>query len=222
MARAERAAIWHLFGAFIALAVLVGLPFLLWGESIVGELEHDGLAGWLRGFSGLAWLVAVGLLVSDLLLPIPTTVIIAALGVIYGPLLGGAIALLGGSLAALLGYGLGRCLGRPVLVRLFGAPELAAGERLFARSGGWIVAGSRWLPILTEVVSCMAGLVRMPLAAFALAVLCGLVPLCFSVAALGYAGADRPLLTLAVAAIVPLPLWFLARRLVRSGSAYDL
>ena len=54
------------------------------------------------------------------------------------------------------------------------------------------------------------------------AVLCGLVPLCFSVAALGYAGADRPLLTLAVAAIVPLPLWFLARRLVRSGAAYDL
>lgn len=222
MARVEHVAIWHLFGVFVALAVLVGLPFLLWGEAIVGELGRDGLAGWLRGFSGLAWLVAIGLLVSDLLLPIPTTVVIAALGVIYGPLLGGTIAVLGGLLAAFLGYTLGRLLGRPVLVRLFGSLELAAGERLFARSGGWIVAGSRWLPILTEVVSCMAGLVRMPPAAFALAVLCGLAPLCFSVAALGYAGADRPLLTLAVAAILPLPLWFLARRLVRPDATHDL
>ena len=219
MQQAHAVGAWRLLMVVLTLAVLIGLPFFLWGEGFAAEIGRDGLAGWLRGYSGMAWLVAVGLLMSDLALPVPTTMVIAALGVIYGPIIGGAIALLGTSAAALSGYAIGRLLGRPVLLSLLGADALEAGERLFARSGGWIVAASRWLPILSEVVSCLAGLARMRLAGFVIALLCGLVPLSFLVAALGHVGADRPVLTLAFTAIAPLPLWFVARRLMRHSEA---
>jgi membrane protein DedA with SNARE-associated domain len=95
---------------------------------------------------------------------------------------------------------------------LLSAGDLAAAETLFARSGGWMVALSRWLPVLPEAIACMAGLARMPAGRFSLALLCGSAPLGFAVAALGHAGSDRPFLTLALCALLPLPIWLIARR----------
>jgi uncharacterized membrane protein YdjX (TVP38/TMEM64 family) len=206
---------WRLLGIFLALAIVVAVPFVLWGDQLERALHADQLESWFMSYRAFAWLVAVGLLVSDLLLPIPNTAVMAALGVLYGPLLGGLIATLGNCLSGLLGYGLCRRYGRGLAIRLAGEAELAASEALFARSGGWIVALSRWLPVLAEVVTCMAGLARMRFAAFGLALVSGGAPLGFTVAALGYLGSDRPLLTLVLCALLPVPLWLVARGLRR-------
>jgi uncharacterized membrane protein YdjX (TVP38/TMEM64 family) len=205
-------ALWRLFGLFLALALLIALPFFVWGEHFETALARDRMIAALDDYRGFAWLVAIGLLVSDLLLPIPNTMVIAALGVLYGPLLGGLIATAGNLLSGLLGYGLCRRFGRPLARRLLGEADLVAGERLFATSGGWMVAASRWLPIVPEVVACMAGLARMRLSAFLLALLSGAAPLSFVLAGLGYAGSDRPLLTLFLCALLPLPIWYGLRR----------
>jgi membrane protein DedA with SNARE-associated domain len=114
----------------------------------------------------------------------------------------------------MLGYSLCRRFGRPLAARLIGESDLEAGEKLFARSGGFIVAASRWLPVLPEVISCMAGLARMSLPVFALALLSGSAPLGFVVAGLGYAGSERPFLTLLLCAALPLPLWYLLQGVV--------
>jgi uncharacterized membrane protein YdjX (TVP38/TMEM64 family) len=199
-------------GVFLLLAVLVAIPFFVFGDRLEGLLHQEQLVAWFENYRSFAWLVAIGLLVLDLVLPIPNTVVMAALGVLFGPLVGGAVATLGTCLSGLVGYGLCRRFGRPLALKLVGEEDLEDGERLFARSGGWVVAASRWLPIVPEVVSCMAGLARMKFLAFLLALVCGAAPLGFTVAALGYAGADRPLLTLVVCALLPLPLWYLLRR----------
>jgi uncharacterized membrane protein YdjX (TVP38/TMEM64 family) len=203
---------WRLAGLFLALAALFAVPFLLWGERFDILLDQHRLRGWFAGFRSTAWLVAIALLVSDLLLPIPNTIVMAALGVIYGPLLGGLVATVGNCLSGLLGYVIGRRFGRPLARRLLGDAELGAAEHLFTRSGGWIVAGSRWLPILPEAIACMAGLARMPAPRFALALLCGSAPLGFVVAGVGHAGSGHPLLTIALCALLPLPVWYLLRR----------
>ncbi len=204
---------WILLG----LAILVALPFFVWGDRLEAVLHQDRLVAWFQTYRGSAWLVAIALLVSDLVLPIPNTMVIAALGVIYGPLVGGLVAALGTSLSGFLGYFLCRRFGRPLAVRLIGEADLEAGGKLFARSGGFIVAASRWLPVLPEVISCMAGLTRMKLPVFALALVCGSVPLGLTVAWLGYAGADRPILTLVLCALLPLPLFYALQRLVGPG-----
>jgi uncharacterized membrane protein YdjX (TVP38/TMEM64 family) len=199
---------------FLALAILIVLPFFIWGERVEALLHQDRLVAWFQSYYGSAWLIAIGLLVSDLVLPIPNTMVIAALGVIYGPVVGGLVATIGSCLSGLLGYALCRRFGRPLAVRLVGEADLEAGEKLFARSGGIIVAASRWLPVLPEVISCMAGLTRMSLPVFALALVCGTAPLCLVVASLGYAGSDRPLLTLVLCAVLPLPLWYFLQNVV--------
>jgi uncharacterized membrane protein YdjX (TVP38/TMEM64 family) len=205
-------AFWRLFGVFLALAVIVALPFVIWGEYFEATLGRESLVDRLGEYRSTAWIIATALLASDLVLPIPNTMVIAALGVIYGPFLGGLVAIAGNALSAMIGYGLCRRFGRPIAIRLLGEADMATGEALFTRSGGWMVALSRWLPVLPETISCMAGLARMPLRLFVLALLSGAVPLGFVVAGLGYAGSDRPVLTLVLCALLPLPLWFLVRR----------
>ncbi len=199
---------------FVALAILIALPFFIWGDRLEAIFHQDRLVAWFQSYRGSAWLIAIGLLISDLVLPIPNTMVIAALGVIYGPLLGGLVATVGTCLSGLVGYSLCRRFGRPLAVRLVGEADLEAGEHLFARSGGFIVAASRWLPVLPEVISCMAGLTRMSLPIFALALVCGSAPLGFVVAGLGYAGSERPFLTLILCAALPLPLWYLLQNVV--------
>jgi uncharacterized membrane protein YdjX (TVP38/TMEM64 family) len=63
--------------------------------------------------------------------------------------------------------------------------------------------------ILPEMISCLAGLARMPAGRFFAALACGSIPLGFAYAAVGSMGSDRPILALAVSASVPVFLWWL-------------
>jgi uncharacterized membrane protein YdjX (TVP38/TMEM64 family) len=49
----------------------------------------------LRNYESWAWAVGIALIWADLVLPIPQTAVIAALGIIYGTLLGGLLGSLG-------------------------------------------------------------------------------------------------------------------------------
>ena len=203
---------------FLAFAIVLAFPFFIWGEELNAVLQQDRLVASFQSYRGSAWLIAIGLLVSDLVLPIPNTMVMAALGVIYGPIVGGLVATLGNGLSGLLGYSLSRGFGRPLAARLVGEADLEAGEHLFARSGGLIVAASRWLPVLPEVISCMAGLTRMPFTLFTVALVAGSLPFGFVVAGLGYAGSSNPLLTILLCALLPLPIWYLLRGWLAPGS----
>jgi uncharacterized membrane protein YdjX (TVP38/TMEM64 family) len=129
---------------------------------------------------------------------------------IYGPWVGGLIATTGSVLAGLIGYTLCRLFGRPVASWLAGDAMLKYGQDLFARIGGWLVALSRWQPILPEVVACLAGLSRMRLSTF-VALLCGSAPLGFVFAAIGHRGQEQPVLTLVLSALAPFVLWLLMK-----------
>ena len=207
----------RLFWIFLGLAVLFLLPFLIWGEGWEMAFAQGGAVDWLRGYGRWAWAAGLVLLMADVLLPLPATVVMSALGFVYGPVVGGLLSAAGATLSGFLAYGLCRMLGRGAAARLLGEKDLEKGERLFADVGGWIVALSRWLPLLPEVVACMAGLTRMPWRTFVVAVACGSVPLGFVFAAIGHASVERPVLALALSALLPLGLWLVARPLVKKS-----
>ena len=211
-----RSAAGRLLVTFLAIAILVALPFFLWGDRLEALFVGDGAVEQLSSHGSYAWAIAILLLLSDLALPVPTSAVMAALGIIYGPLLGGLIAALGSVLAGLTGYGLCRVFGRPLARFLSGEKALADGERLFARAGGWIIVLSRWLPVLSEVMACMAGLASMPFNLFLAALLCGSVPLGFAFAAIGHIGESRPVLTLGLSIVLPVILWLVCRPLLRA------
>jgi uncharacterized membrane protein YdjX (TVP38/TMEM64 family) len=208
----------RLIGIFILLAALLLMPFLLWAERL--DFDNRSAADWLQGYGQWAWAVGLLLLVADLVLPVPGTAVMAALGYLYGAWLGGLIGAFGSFLGGAVAYGLSRLTGRRGAVWLVGEKDLQRGEQLFANVGGWLVVVSRWLPLLPEVIACLAGLVRMRPAAFFAALLCGCAPLGFTYAAVGASGTGDPLLALLVSALLPPALWLvLGRHLTRRARA---
>lgn len=205
----------RLLALFIGLALLFLIPFFVWGEALEARFTTAGAVDWLRAQGVWAWALGVALLVGDLFLPLPSTAVMSALGAVYGTWLGGTIAAGGSMLAGLVGYGLCRALGRGAAEKIAGAEDLARAEAWFQSRGGWAVAFSRWLPLLAEVVACMAGLTRMPLRTFTVALACGSIPVSLVFAAVGASGAEHPALALALSAGLPLLLWPVAQWFVR-------
>ena len=180
------------------------IPFMIWGDALETTFSVQGARAWMAGYGAGAGVAGIGLLVADILLPIPSTLVMSALGLTYGS-----------ALAGLIAYGLSRWLGRPLAVRIAGEAGLREGENFFATGGAWLVACSRCLPILPEAVACLAGLNRMPFRTFLLAVLCGSLPMGFIFAAIGALGQDDPAWALALSVVVPALLWLGARRWMR-------
>ena len=196
----------------LALAFVVTVPFLIWGAGIEAAYTIDTLVEHLRE-SGWGGLAGVGLIASDIALPVPSTAAMAALGILYGPLVGGLLAGAGSMLAGCLGYWLCRAIGPGIAVRLAGETGIAEARRLFGRWGFWLVAGSRWVPVLPETVAFLAGLVRMPFGQFVGALACGAIPLGFVFATAGHIGREAPVPVMILCAVAPLVIAALVRHL---------
>ncbi len=202
----------RLFWIALGLAVLFLIPFLIWGEHFEQWFTGPAALEWVRSWGPWGWAAVVALLCADVVLPLPATGVMSAAGFVYGASLGGLISAAGSFLSGLLVYGLCRGLGRGVAERLAGGEQLARNEEQFRRRGAWLVAVSRCLPLLPEVVACLAGLARMPLRTFALALACGCVPMGFIYAGIGAAGQERPGLALALSVAMPAVLWIIIGR----------
>ena len=66
----------------------------------------------LREYRMWAWALGIGAIWADLVLPVPQTAVIGALGILYGPVGGGLLGSVGLITAGLLGYALARRYGR--------------------------------------------------------------------------------------------------------------
>jgi uncharacterized membrane protein YdjX (TVP38/TMEM64 family) len=167
----------------------------------------------LRLYEGSAWAVGIALIWADLVLPIPQTAVIAALGIIYGTLLGGLLGAFGLISGGLLGYGLMRTAARRVAQRFAGLHRM---KGLFDRGGAWAIVLTRSLPYsIPEAVVFLAGLAAMPLPKFTAALTVGSVPTAFVFAAIGAGWADQPILALAVSYALPIFLLPVALYLMR-------
>ncbi len=198
---------------FLVLAAAILATWLAWGGAWEERFTPAGAVAWLEGAGSWAWAAGIGLLAADLVLPVPGTVVMSALGYLYGVPLGGLTAAAGSMTAGLCGYGVGRLIGEKAARKLLSDVDFEKGRLLFARGGGWMVALSRALPILPEALSCTAGLVRMPFGRFAAALVCGSLPVGFLYAWIGAAGRDSPGWALAFSLAAPAFLWFVAKRL---------
>lgn len=192
----------------ILLAGLIFLTFIWWGEAMEAAFNSQALATAMADARPTGWLIGLGLLLVDLVLPVPATGVMSALGAIYGFWLGWLIGVIGSSLAGLAGYGLVRLGGDRIRRRLASPRELDEFGSLFDRWGGLAIIGSRALPILPEVMAVLAGLAGMRLRIFLPALLAGTIPVTGLFAWWGsYMGSDAPATSMLVAIVVPLVLW---------------
>lgn len=147
---------------------LILAPFFLWGDAMerwtIRALEEAR-----RHRAQAAGLVA-GLLATDILLPIPSSMVSTAGGVLLGVAAGTAASWIGMTISCLLGYELGRSGGRWTARRLMGRREKEWLEARRPRAGVWILALTRPIPVLAEAAVLVAGIGRMPRGIFWLAV----------------------------------------------------
>ena len=208
----------------LALVVCAIIVLMLWPVLIFGDEIDEYFAGEeglkrFQAYGDWAWLAGIGLIVADLVLPVPSTSVIAGLGMLYGPWLGGLIGGVGSMLAGLVAYGGCRLLGRRVLDFLVGEANLGKLALFFARHGLWAIALSRWMPLLPEALCCLAGMARMRFGPFLAALACGSMAMGFVFAFLGTAYLKQPLTGLIVSALIPLAVWPLVHRFLRREPA---
>jgi uncharacterized membrane protein YdjX (TVP38/TMEM64 family) len=171
----------------------------------------------LREYGDWAWALGIVLIWADMVLPVPQTAVIAALGIVYGTLVGGLLGSLGLVTGGLLGYARMLTSARRFALRFTGPRSLQKMERLFDRGGAWAIILTRSLPYsVPEAVVFLAGLAHMPLRKFAAAMTIGSVPTAFAFAAIGAGWADQPVMALAASYVLPiflLPIAFYVMRL---------
>jgi len=142
--------------ALVVLALALGIiaPFVLWGDAVeawVGAWISD------RHATASTVLVLGGLLASDVLLPIPSSVVAVAAGMRLGFGVAVATIAVGSTLGCLVGWGLGRWLGRAGLRRVVGENALARFDVLVQRYGVGALLLARSVPVLAEASVIAAG-----------------------------------------------------------------
>ena len=169
------------------------------------DQDANDAVSMLREYDSWAWAVGIALIWADLVLPVPQTAVIAALGIIYGTVFGGLLGSVALISSGILGYALMRTSARRFVDRLVGRRFQSKTESLFDRSGAWAIVLTRSLPYsVPEAVVFLAGLAGMPLGKFTMALTVGSVPTAFAFAAIGAGWADQPILVLVVSYVLPM------------------
>jgi uncharacterized membrane protein YdjX (TVP38/TMEM64 family) len=154
------------------LAFFLGLFFLV--EALGVPLLVDPTP-WLNHGGVWAAMLGVGLLVADVLLPVPSSLVMVAHGALFGVLGGTLLSLLGSTGAALFGFWIGR-RGGSLLERLVTTEERARADLLLERWGTLAIIVTRPIPLLAETVAIMAGASPLGWGRTALAALAGSLP----------------------------------------------
>lgn len=177
-------------------------------------LPLDGPASWLSSGGVLAGVAGVGLLVSDVVLPVPSSLVMVVHGALFGVAIGTALSLLGGVGSALAGYGLGRVGGPPLLRSVCSEAERVRADLLVRRWGLLAVTATRPVPLLAETVAVVVGASRLGLVRTTVAAVAGSLPaaLLYAVAGSWDIGAPSGLVVFAIVIAIAASLWMLGRR----------
>lgn len=161
-----------------ALLVLSLMLFFLAAFLVAMALDVPLLTGteWIQDH---AWTSAViilnALLIADVLLPIPSSLLMVANGALLGTV-GGAVATLASTLVGgALAFWLGR-RGAPWLMARISDRERAHADRFFKRWGALAVLVSRPVPIVAETIGILAGTTVMHWPRFMISVFLGNLP----------------------------------------------
>ena len=196
------------FLGLFGLVTGLGIPILTdprpWMSSGVAGLGTAGL-----GAAGLG----VALLVSDVLLPVPATLVMVAHGALFGVVLGTLLSLVGGLGAAAFGFGLGR-FASDRLHRFVAAEEARRADALLSRWGPLAVVVTRPVPILAESVAILAGTSPLSWPRFLLASAAGNLPAALLYALTGATAAslDNAFLMFGLVLLIAGLFWLFGRK----------
>lgn len=178
------------------------LPFLLFGDSFQGWLEHiqqDPPSPMATGA------LVVGLLSTDIFLPIPSSVVMTLAGGQLGRWLGTLTAWLGLSLGAAAGFALARRWGHRFARWFTKEDDLKRMASLNNRFGPLILMLTRAMPVFAEASVLIAGIHQLPWRRFLPAVLLSNLGIAIAYSVFGEYAARQNSMPLALGISILLP-----------------
>lgn len=202
---------WLVVGAMLTVfLILFGLV-----EWLQVPLLTDPSA-WLNRGGVVAALVGVALLIADVVLPVPSSLVMIAHGALFGVALGTLLSLIGSVGAALTGFALGR-RGGVWLERIVSPEERAKVEQMLERWGALAIVVTRPVPLLAETTAIMAGASAMSWQRVTAASFAGSLPMALLYALTGSVAASfqNGALMFCFVLLVSGAFWFLSQRINR-------
>ncbi|MEO1288598.1 MAG: VTT domain-containing protein [Chloroflexota bacterium] len=161
-------------GVVFALLVIFTLLFVLVDDVLQIEFLQDpssafGVASISTAFIG------IGLLIADVFIPVPSSIVMIAHGALFGVVLGTILSTIGGLGASLVGFWMGQ-RSDTLLSKFVPPDEMTRANALLDKYGTVAIILTRPIPIVAETVAIMAGSSSMKWQTMAIASLAGVVP----------------------------------------------
>jgi len=159
-----------------------GIARDLFGGNIDAAARIGLLKEYIESFGAFAPLVYFAFVTVEVVVaPIPGLMLYAPGGIIFGPLVGGALALAGNVVGAGIACSIARTFGRGWLTRCFEPAALERAQAAIERRGGWLIFLLRVNPLTSsDIVSYAAGFTRISVWRVMAATAFGMAPLCFA------------------------------------------
>jgi uncharacterized membrane protein YdjX (TVP38/TMEM64 family) len=148
----------------LTLLAIILIPFFLFGseletwiESVLKEAERRP---WISA------LTVILVLATDVLLPVPSSMVSTAAGAVLGFWAGAFCSVIGMTASCIIGYGLGISAARGAASRWMNENELQEMEAQAVKFGDWMLVVFRAVPVWAEVTTILAGMSRMKLQRF--------------------------------------------------------
>jgi membrane protein DedA with SNARE-associated domain len=146
--------------------ILILVPFFIFEDALT-EFGTALLQSELQ--KPLLAVLVAGLLASDVLLPVPSSLVSSFSGHLLGFTIGLLAIWSGMMLGCLVGYWIGVSGGAPLVRKVVGDRELARAHGLAARHGACGLVLARAVPVLAEASVVFAGVARFPFDRFLIA-----------------------------------------------------
>jgi uncharacterized membrane protein YdjX (TVP38/TMEM64 family) len=187
-------------------------------DQLVWDLRD--LTAWLEPYRHAWYALPLVMLVFTVLAMIPVTLLIAATGVVFGPILGPIYAMAGCLASGSIGFAIGRRMGRRRVEQL-GGERVARLSRAIQRNGTLAVFLVRKVPAPFTLSNIVVGASSVAYRDFVIGTLLGMGAFVVALAGFGYQlpmlfqdPSAKTLIQAALFVVVPLTLaWFINRAL---------
>jgi uncharacterized membrane protein YdjX (TVP38/TMEM64 family) len=155
------------------------------------------------------------ILASDIVLPVPSSVVMFLNGYVLGVIPGSLVSLASLMFSAFIGYFLGRYTALGFKVH----NEEKSGF-ILSKYGAMAILITRGIPILSESICIVCGFNNMPLRTYLLLNLIGYIPLCILYAFFGHFGYEQNLFlySFAAALLIAVGFWFLGKSVLKTNT----
>jgi uncharacterized membrane protein YdjX (TVP38/TMEM64 family) len=170
----------------------------------------------------LAASVGVGLLIADVVLPVPSSLVMVAHGALFGVWWGTLLSLLGSLGAAVFAFAIGRRGGR-LMERVATPAERARASNVLARWGTLAIIVTRPVPLLAETVAIMAGATAMTWRSLIVASFAGSLPpaLLYALTGAAVANVQHTALMFGVVMLIAGLFWFAGKEFHTKAQSYS-